>query len=168
MTTPPEPLKNPGIRFPPPLVFVGGLGFAALLHNRWPLPIWPSGRTAILLILAYALIGGGLAWMYWGLITFRRAKTTVLPHQAASTIVTHGPYRFGRNPMYLGMCALYFGVTLWLNSIWGLLIFPIVIFLIISYVISREEAYLIDDFGDEYERYRSSVPRWLGSGRTRS
>lgn len=154
-------LENPGVRFPPPFLFVGALGLTALLQSRIPLPIWPPGRTTVILISAYALIGAGLLWMLWALITFRRARTTVLPHQAASAFVATGPYRFGRNPMYLGMCGLYLGVTLWLNSVWGILLFPIVIFVLIRFVIQREEAYLSHAFGDEYARFRANVSRWL-------
>lgn len=159
---PERKLPSPGVRFPPPIIFVAGLATAALLHSRWPLPIWPPARPFVLLLVAYALVLAGLAWMAWGLITFRHARTAIFPNHPATRIVTAGPYRFGRNPMYLGMSAVYWGVALWLNSLWAVLIFPVVIALLFRFVIRREERYLAQAFGVDYERYRGRVPRWLG------
>lgn len=155
------PIEHPGVRFPPPLLYVGSLGLAAILHRVWPVPLWPGPRPVALLILAYLLLGVGLVWMQWGLITFRRARTAIFPHYPASRLVMTGPYRFGRNPMYLGMTAVYWGVGLWINTFWALVLFPVVIFLLLRHVIHREERYLASAFGQEYAEYCRVVPRWL-------
>ena len=118
-----------------------------------------------MLVLAYVLVAAGLGWMAWGIVTFRRAKTGIYPTSAASQIVRHGPYRYGRNPMYLGMTAVYWGVTLWLDTLWALLIFPLVIILLLRFVIAREERYLRDAFASDYDAYTRSVSRWLGTRR---
>lgn len=153
--------SSPGVRFPPPLLFAGGLTVAAWLQSRWPLPLWPGPRPTALLVLAYALALAGTAWAGWGLLTFHRAGTAVIPHHPATRLVRNGPYRFGRNPMYLGLSAVYLGFAVWLNSVWSVLLFPIVIALLLRLVIRREERYLAGAFGEEYERYRQHVSRWL-------
>ena len=154
-------MTSPGVRFPPPLLFVGGLGGAALLQSRLPVPLWRSGPPMVLLPVAAALIAAGAAWILWGLVTFHRARTAILPNQPASNLVTHGPYRFGRNPMYVGMSSIYWGGTLWMNSGWPIAIFPIVIVLLLALVIRREERYLAHTFGKEYRQYCLDVSRWL-------
>ena len=160
---------NAGVRFPPPLLFVGPLGIAAALRSQWPLRIVRStdaaagpARTAML-IIAYVLIAAGVLWMAWGILTFRRAQTGIYPTSPASRIVDYGPYRFGRNPMYLGMTAVYWGVTLWLNTWWALLLFPLVIMLLLRFVIANEERYLREAFPGDYDAYAARVSRWIGT-----
>jgi len=75
--------------------------------------------------------------------------------------VVQGPYRFTRNPMYVGLAALYAGVTLLVNSLWPLLLLPVVLVVIRWRVIAREEAYLERKFGDVYRTYTTRVRRWL-------
>jgi protein-S-isoprenylcysteine O-methyltransferase Ste14 len=152
---------GPAVRFPPPFLFVGGLAIAALLHSLWALPILAQPRQEGMLVLAYVFLFAGLAWMSWGLITFLRARTAIIPHHPATRLVTSGPYRFGRNPMYLGLSAVYLGITLWLNTVWAILLFPAVIAGLIEFVIRREERYLNETFGEDYERYRRRVSRWF-------
>ncbi len=161
MSTDRPSLDNAGVRCPPPLLFVGGLAAAALIDARVPLRLLP-GRTTALFVAAALLVVLGLAWMVWGLLTFRRVKTGIIPHHPATMLVTEGPYRFGRNPMYLGMSGFYLGVAFWLNSWWALLFFPIVIALLLRLVVRREEAYLERTFGAAYGRYCERVPRWIG------
>ena len=156
-------MEHPGVRFPPPLLFVGALGLAALLRTRWPLLIVvDEADRAIMMIVAYVLVAAGFVWMAWGMVTFRRARTGIIPNRPASAIVRHGPYQFGRNPMYLGMTAVYWGVTLWLDTWWALLFFPVVIMLLLTLVIAREERYLHEAFPADYDDYTRSVSRWLG------
>ncbi|HEX6693996.1 MAG TPA: isoprenylcysteine carboxylmethyltransferase family protein [Longimicrobiales bacterium] len=156
-------MDSPGVRFPPPLLFVGALGLAALLRTQWPLLIVvDESDRAIMLIVAYGLIAAGMLWMAWGLVTFRRARTGIIPNRPASRIVREGPYRFGRNPMYLGMTAVYWGVTLWLDTWWALIFFPVVIMLLLTLVIAREERYLREAFPGDYDEYTRAVSRWLG------
>jgi len=92
---------------------------------------------------------------------FRRAGTTPNPTKPTTALVLRGPYRFTRNPMYLGFAALYLGVTLLVNSLWPLLLFPAVVGLVQGRVIAREEAYLEAKFGNEYRAYKMRVRRWL-------
>ena len=97
------PLSNAGVRFPPPLLFVIGFLTGWVLDRYWhALPLSRFAGSALEpLGLAALVLGVVLAG--WGVITFRRAKTAINPHHSASQLVTHGPYRFTRNPMYTGL-----------------------------------------------------------------
>ncbi|HEU5040160.1 MAG TPA: isoprenylcysteine carboxylmethyltransferase family protein, partial [Gemmatimonadales bacterium] len=76
-------------------------------------------------------------------------------------LVTDGPYRFTRNPMYLGFTLWYLAGTAWVNSLWLLVLLPVVLLVMQRGVITREEAYLERRFGREYTEYRARVRRWL-------
>jgi protein-S-isoprenylcysteine O-methyltransferase Ste14 len=113
-------------------------------------------------VAGVGLIVAGAALGVAGVSVFRKAKTTVLPAARPTTsIVAAGPYRFTRNPMYLGMASAFLGITLLLNTMWALLMFPVVVLIVTRYVIQREERYLAAKFGDAYADYRRRVRRWL-------
>ena len=99
--------------------------------------------------------------MLWGLISFVRARTAVMPHLPASRLVTAGPYRFTRNPMYLGITLAYAGLALLIDTAWPLLLLPAVLALLMVVVVRREERYLERAFGDAYRAYRDRVRRWI-------
>ena len=92
---------------------------------------------------------------------FRKARTPIRTRKPVTVVITTGPYRFSRNPIYLSFTLLQFGLGMWANSTWlvGMLIPAL---LLMSYgVIAREERYMARKFGDEYLRYRASVRRWI-------
>jgi protein-S-isoprenylcysteine O-methyltransferase Ste14 len=97
----------------------------------------------------------------WALATFRAAGTAISPNRPASTLVTHGPFRLSRNPMYLALSLLYLGVMLLVNSVWTLLLLPFVIAVLHLTVIRHEERYLAATFGIGYDAYRRRVRRSL-------
>ena len=107
------------------------------------------------------MILGGLLLIGWAMFTFARARTAILPQKAASRLVDHGPYRLTRNPMYTGLSLLYLGLMLVMNWVWALFIFPFVIGLLYRFVISKEERYLLAEFGEEYREYCRRVRRWI-------
>ena len=119
-----------------------------------------SGGVALERI-GWGLLIAGVVLSVWGLVTFRRAGTAVIPHHAASELVTSGPYRFTRNPMYVGLTIAYIGGAAVINSGWPLILLPIVLVVLVRTVVSREEQYLTDAFGDQFAAYRSRVRRWL-------
>lgn len=160
---PSEKPDRPGIRVPPPLLFIAGIA-AGLTLDRW---VWsfrilerPS-RIEALHATGVALLIIGVAVILWSIHTFRRAHTTVLPFSPASTIVQRGPYLFSRNPMYVGMMFCYLGIAFIANSGWPLLLIPAVLIALHFMVIAREEAYLARAFAQEYAAYRSRVRRWI-------
>lgn len=154
---------NAGVYFPPPFIFVGGLLAAWLLETRFHAIPLSTGvvPSPLLRGVGCLFVAMGLAIGAWGIITFKRAHTAIIPHKAASSLVETGPYAFTRNPMYTGMTVLYFGAGLILNSTWAFLLLPVVLLLLYRFVISREERYLSAEFGEDYAAYRARVKRWI-------
>jgi len=154
---------HPGVRFPPPLVFAAGL-LIGLALDRWifTIPIaGGEGDRAPLTILGWFALVAGVAFAAWGMITFRRARTAIVPFRPARTVVSSGPYRWSRNPMYVGLTALYTGLAVLLNAGWPLILLPLVLTALWFFAIRREERYLTHAFGDQYIEYQRRVRRWL-------
>ena len=107
------------------------------------------------------VLGIGVAIAGWGLVTFRRARTTTVPGQISSQMVTWGPYRLTRNPMYVGLTIAYLGEALLLRQLWPVVFLPLVIAYVNWIVIPLEESKLQEAFGDQYEQYRARVGRWV-------
>jgi protein-S-isoprenylcysteine O-methyltransferase Ste14 len=146
---------------PPPLIFVAAFGLAWWLDGRMTFEIDGAGAGLFQTALGVAAIAGGLGLAYWGIVTFARAHTPILPVRPARLLVLTGPYRFTRNPMYLGLTTAYFGVALVLNMAWALVLLPVAMSLLTLLVIEREERHLVSSFGADYERYRQRVRRWI-------
>jgi protein-S-isoprenylcysteine O-methyltransferase Ste14 len=143
------------------VLFILGIVAGWLLDRAVPLPLvgpaarW-SGAFAGWLLVA---LGAGLS--AWAVATFRQARTTIVPNRPASTLVTRGPFRFSRNPMYVALSLMYLGAAVLVNSVWPLLLLPLVIAVLQTTVIRLEERYLEATFGRAYEEYRGRVRRWL-------
>ena len=120
-----------------------------------------SASTLPLEVVGMVLVALGMALAAWGMLVFVRARTAIYPNRPASRVVRHGPYRFTRNPMYVGMTAAYAGVALALNLGWPFVLLPLVLFALVRLVIRREERYLAQAFGADYDAYRARVRRWL-------
>ncbi len=158
-----EKPNSPGVRFPPPLLFIGGLVIAWLLETRlrsWPLGIAP-GAAGFFTGAAYVLIAMGFGIMAWAMITFARASTAIIPHRPASRLVDTGPFRLTRNPMYSGMTLAYLGGCFLVGSWWGVVLLPAVLWVLYTRVVRREEWYLAAEFGTAYDDYRRRVKRWV-------
>lgn len=102
-----------------------------------------------------------LALLAWAITAITKAGSNVPTNMPTTTIVQTGPYRFTRNPIYLGMFLGLVGLAIAFDSLW--LLGTLVAFaLVIRYgVVAREEAYLERKFGDAYRHYRTRVRRWL-------
>jgi protein-S-isoprenylcysteine O-methyltransferase Ste14 len=148
------------VRIRPPLVWA--LAVIAGLALNWlvlPLPFLADDRNAgwlgtIVFFLALALFA-------WAIATMTRAGTNVPGNRPTRTIVESGPYRFTRNPIYLGMFLALIGLAIAFDTLW-LLILLVPFALVIRYAaVAREEAYLDRKFGDVYRGYCARVRRWL-------
>jgi len=113
-------------------------------------------------------VGVGSAILVFGVVglaaairTIRRAQTPVSPYKPTTALVTDGPFRFSRNPIYASDTLIYVGLSLVLNALWALALMPVLIWIVQVGVIAREEEYLAHRFGDDYDRYRRRVRRWL-------
>lgn len=149
---------NPGVVALPPLIFAAPLAAGLLLDLVFPASLLP-GRpgTAVGAVLAAA----GLALGGWGQHTMRRAGTNPDPRRPATVLVTDGPFRLTRNPLYLSLTLLYAGVAFLADSPWSLLFLPAALVVVHFGVVLREERYLERKFGDSYRRYRATVRRWI-------
>ncbi len=150
---------NPGVVAPPPLIYAIPLLVGIVLQFASPRKFLPF--SAVARILGAICIGTGVTTITAGFRTMRQAGTNVDPRQPATTIVTNGPFRFTRNPLYLSLALLYSGIALFLNSAWPMFFLPFVLTIINRGVIDREEHYLEGKFGTEYLNYKTQVRRWL-------
>ncbi|MBN2499897.1 MAG: isoprenylcysteine carboxylmethyltransferase family protein [Anaerolineales bacterium] len=142
-----------------PFVLYVGFGLsAALLQNLVALPFAPTQTAQItgITIMATNLLFGLPA-----LRGMLQAKTSPNPNRPTTTLLLSGPYRFSRNPMYVGLTLIYVGLMTFLQLPWGILFTPIVIWLITAWVIRPEEEYLASKFGDTYLEYKKIVRRWI-------
>jgi protein-S-isoprenylcysteine O-methyltransferase Ste14 len=147
-----------GFRLWPP-VAVGGplvLGWLASGLRGDPLTIG-SWRGP----LGWALVLSFLAWNGWSLWLFGRHRTGLLPGQPTRAMIVQGPYRLSRNPLYVGLLALYLGLALLLPTFWGLVLFPAAVALLLWGAIRPEERFLRQRFGAVYDDYTRRVRRWL-------
>ena len=149
---------GPGLRVPPPILYLGALTLGVALDFLWPLPVL-AGVTRYVVASAVVILSALI--MPPVLARFRRAATPFDVRKGASALITDGPYRFSRNPAYLSLTMLYLGIGIFLNSGW-VLISVIPVFLAMDlWVVRREEAHLEARFGDEYRNYKAKVRRWL-------
>jgi len=153
-----ESADRPGIVAPPPVLYLGALAAAFLLRWFWPLPFW--GRDVAVWV-GIALVLVGLAIGVWGRQTMVRAGTNVDPRRPATAVVTSGPFRFSRNPLYVGLTLIYLGITTALDTAWGLVLVVPLLVVMHQGVVRREERYLERKFGDGYRQYRAAVRRYL-------
>lgn len=154
-----EKQRTSGVGFPPPLLYVAGLLAGWLIHRfAHPLPIVIGPWRYV---LATVCMVGGLALAISTRIVFHRAGTSILPIRPTTALVATGPFRFTRNPAYLGMAILYAGISFWIGSWWPLFLLPLVVLGIQQFVIVKEERYLEGLFGEDYRAYKRRVRRWL-------
>jgi len=156
-----QPDRGPGVWCPPPLLFVGGFLVAWLLDRWLTFEIDGEGAGMLQTVIGMTLLTGGLSLMGWGLVTFARARTAIIPHRPARVLVRSGPYRFTRNPMYVGLTAAYVGSAFVLNTAWPIVMLPVVLTALVRLVVWREERHLSRKFGDAYAEYGRQVRRWL-------
>lgn len=147
---------TPGVIAPPPLIFLGGLVAGFVLDH---FAAWPAMRPAV--AAGLALLGLGLVLMFLGIREFQRAGSDYQPYKPTTRIITSGPFRFTRNPLYLSLTLVYAGLALAMGSFWALVLLGAVLLVLRYGVIAREERYLEARFGAEYLRYKNSVRRWL-------
>jgi protein-S-isoprenylcysteine O-methyltransferase Ste14 len=107
------------------------------------------------------LLFAGLGIVFTAFTKMRRAETNVEPWKPTTAIIDDGIYGISRNPIYLAMILIYFGISFLFNLFWFLP--PIILVLAVMHygVILREEKYLERKFGDEYLNYKNRVGRWI-------
>ncbi|RBP04579.1 protein-S-isoprenylcysteine O-methyltransferase Ste14 [Roseiarcus fermentans] len=144
---------------PPPVALALSVAAAWLADRLWPAPFlppgfprWPAGGVVIALGLAIALAA---------IVQFRRAGTAVRPDRPSRAVLTTGPYRWSRNPIYLAMLLVVAGLAVALDSLWQLAALAVLYGVLRWGVVAREEAYLERKFGAAYRDYARRVRRWI-------
>lgn len=142
----------------PPLLYGAAFVVGLLLHLAFPVHILPNqlargiGVVCVMVSLPLALT------------TFRvlsRTHTPVDPRRPTTALVTEGPFRYSRNPIYVALTCLYLGGAFLVNALWILLLVVPALVVLRYGVIAREETYLERKFGKAYRRYKAQVRRWI-------
>ncbi|MCL4767781.1 MAG: isoprenylcysteine carboxylmethyltransferase family protein [Hyphomicrobiaceae bacterium] len=144
----------------PPVLLVLTVAAAWVLQNVFPLS-WPGVGDMASRIAGLGLGLAGLALMAWAVVTLRRASTTVLPHSGATALVTDGPFRYRRNPIYLADMLILLGLAELTRNIWLVLLTPVFGLLVTWLAILPEERHLEARFGDAYRAYKERTRRLL-------
>lgn len=149
------------LKVPVPWVFVLGYLTGLALQLSRPHVVPSRGPNGVSVVIGAGLFALGTVIAGWGLTLFHGASTTTVPGQASRLLVTRGPYRLTRNPMYVGLTLAYLGEAALLRQIWPLAVLPLVLAYLQWMVIPLEETKLLETFGEEYETYRGRVRRWI-------
>jgi protein-S-isoprenylcysteine O-methyltransferase Ste14 len=155
--TDPNAVARLGI-FRPPFIYLATIAGGLALHWAWPRPM-PGGLPVRL--LGVALVLASVVLLTLSARRFRAAGTPVPARKPTTAIVRTGPYRFSRNPIYLGFTLLQLGLALWVGTWWLVATLAVAVALIHFFVVPTEERYLEARFGAEYRDYKATVRRWL-------
>lgn len=145
---------------PPPVLFFVCLILGMFLQHVRPLPIagysFGAGIAVgtVALVLAVVLAAGGIREM-------RRHGTPIEPGRIPARLVTSGPFRFSRNPLYVALLLVLAGIAIMGNSLWLAAGTGALFLLLDRLVVVREEAMIQKAFGPEYSNYAARVRRWL-------
>ena len=142
---------------PPQLFFIALIGEIAVALGVRGGALVPSPWN----LSGIALIVVGMVLASGGSQQFARVGTEISPLGTPSQLVTDGVFRWSRNPMYLGMVVLLLGVAIGLGNIWSFAFPPLLGLLLDRRVVRMEEAKMAGLFGEDYERYRGRVRRWI-------
>lgn len=140
----------------PPVWLAGFLAVAWATGADWGPVAQPLSRGGgVVLAFSGAILMAAAAWRMW------RHRTTIVPRQDPSALVTGGVFGLSRNPIYLADALILAGGSLWAGSLVGLLSIPLFGFVIQRRFILGEEARLAARFGPDFDAYAARVRRWL-------
>lgn len=151
-------MRKPYFILPAPVVYLAFFLLAWGLSSLWPLPL-PS--TPWTWFLGWAAIDAGMLLMLWTAWLMLWRKTTLNPYGKPQQLLTEGPFRVTRNPIYVADTLLYIGAALLFADLWVWILLPIVVLAVSIGVIRHEERLLMQHFGEDYRDYMSKVRRWL-------
>jgi len=142
---------------PPPLIFLGAYLIGAGAQQLLPYPLLAVGFEWV----AWPVLLLGSAVLIWAGATLKNQGTPLSPHETPTTLVTSGPYRFSRNPIYVGLALVYASMAVYSNALIVALMLPLALIVLMKGVIRVEEARLHKHFRKEYAQYKARVRRWL-------
>ena len=141
-----------------PVYFLLALAAMILLHSLFPIAYWLAAPWKCFGIV---FIVSGVILTIRSAQLFRQQGTQTHPGVKATWLVTEGPFRYTRNPMYLGLLIILVGVAILLGSVSPLLVIPIMIWILHVKFILREEQWMESWFGAPYLEYKKKTRRWL-------
>jgi protein-S-isoprenylcysteine O-methyltransferase Ste14 len=144
----------------PPLLIVAVVAIAWLAGRVYPLP-WPGLNDWPARLVGYGLGAAGIALVAWSIVTLYRAGTTVRPGQSAERLVTDGPFRWRRNPIYMGDVLILLGLAELTHNIWFVILTPVFALAVFKLAILPEERHLEERFGQAYSDYKERTRRWF-------
>ncbi len=149
---------NPGVKLPPPISFLGlgliGVGMEYVIPLSIGIDSWANylgGGVIIVSILS-------IMFMFK---LYKRYETEIEPWKTTSKIITTGPYKYSRNPVYIFFCGVPIGLGIAFNTYWALFAFIPALIIVYYTAVKKEEKYLETKFGQEYLDYKAKVRRWL-------
>ena len=153
-----SPADNPGVIAAPPIVFAASILAGVLIDLVWPIALladdWQYWIGGLLLAAGFVLVMACVT-------LFSRAGTNVPTYRPTTALVTDGPYRVSRNPIYVALFLAYAGIGVMADNGW-MLALGVPLFIVMNIgVIAREERYLERKFGAAYLAYKSRVRRWI-------
>jgi protein-S-isoprenylcysteine O-methyltransferase Ste14 len=148
------------LHVPVPWVYILSYLVGVGLQQVRPIPV-PARILPELNIAGGALFLIGAVIAAWCLLIFAKQRTTTVPGRVSATVVTWGPYRFTRNPMYVALFIMYLGEAGLLHQAWPLAVLPFTMAYVNWVVIPVEEGRLREVFGEKYGQYCASVRRWI-------
>lgn len=163
MTETPRTFAPPN-RIPwPPIIFGLAATAAFALGIAFPSPEWL--RHPMLSGLGWGLVFMGLGLDFAAMFTMQRRRANILPHRAATALVTSGPFALSRNPIYLGNTIAMIGVGFAFANLWFITTAFLAAWAVVPLAIHREEAHLAEKFGEAWQAYRRQTNRWFGRKR---
>lgn len=144
----------------PPVLLVIAIAGPALLGRVMPLA-WPGLDDLPARLIGYGIGAAGLALAGWAVITMAKARANILPHRPATTLVTSGPFRIWRHPIYMADVLILLGLAQVTLNVW--FVFAAVLFTIAVYklAVEPEEKHLEAEFGHDYIEWRERTRRWF-------
>ena len=126
-----------------------------------PLGLFPRGLSVSAAIAGGSVLAAGLMMEWLAARALSSSGTTTRPFGEPEALVTNGPFRYSRNPFYIGLLLLLSGVCIWFSLDWAVLFIPLLWLALHLFVVPGEERLLQARFGDAFTSYKSSTRRWL-------
>ena len=139
----------------PPVILLASIVLQIILLFSFPISVDLSSLLGLILILS------GISLVFVSLRFMRKMKTTFIPDGTPEVLISSGPFKFSRNPIYLGMLTILVGLAFLMSSLSAIII-AIVFGTIINFTwIAHEEKKLQELFSEDWENYSSKVRRWI-------
>jgi len=148
------------VRFPPPLVFLGAIVLGVIVQRK-AVPLSLVFARGLRLAAAVLIVACGVSLVASARILFKRTGQNPIPWKPTPELISQGPYRFTRNPMYVGVTLFVIGLGLAVNNLW-ISLFAAPALLVVHFIaVLPEERYLAAKFGESYRSFLAQVRRYL-------